>query len=247
MSSVEGSALAEADLILEKDSAIVEENDINGSSESISSPVIYTVSELADNPQVLHEVVSVINSAFKAKDETFGSGLRFPKDEDLVQQSGKDALCSVIRAGEKVVATASIQRWREPKGSAADAKLKDHRPDDYALVEAGRSYEVKAVATMVNPAFRQKGLAVRSVAKLEEEILQRTGGEFMLWIHTAEHQNGPYWRRRGFENVLIETKPIGYWGAYQPFEFVTGVKRVTQQTKLVYSDGPSTSRMLESC
>ena len=233
MARVEGSASAAADLILEKDSAVVEEKDVNGLSESISPPVIYTVSELADNPQVLREVVSVINSAFRAKDETFSSKLRFPQDEDLVQQSGKDALCSVIRAGDKVVATASIQRWREPKGSAADAKLKDERPDDYALVEAGQSYEVKAVATMVNSAFRQKGLAVRCIAKLEEEILQRTGGEFILWIHTAEYQNGPYWRRRGFENVLTETKPVGYWGAHEPFEFVTGVKRVTQQTKLV--------------
>ena len=232
MSDTLGPATVRADLILEKDPATVIEHAIDGSTETISSPVIYTVGELADNPQILHEVVSVINQAYRAKDKTFSPELRFPRDEDLVQQFGKDALCSVTRAGEKVVATASIQRWREPKGSAADEKLKEQSPDDYALVEAGRSYEVLAVATVVDPAFRQKGLAVRSVAKLEEEILKRLEGDFMLWIHTAEHQNGPYWRRRGFEDVFVETKPIGYWGAFQPFEFRTGVKRVTQQTRV---------------
>ncbi len=232
MSDMLNLASVEPDLVLEKDPATITAKEINASIENVSPPVIYTVHELANNPHILHEVVSVINQAYKTKDETFGSGLRFPKDDDLIQQFGKDALCSVIRAREKVIATASIQRWREPKGSAADNNLKKQRPNDYALVEAGRSYEVGGVATIVDPAFRQKGLAVQCLVKLESATLERTGGDFMLWIHTVESQNGPYWRRRGFENVLVETKPVGYWGAYQPFEFVTGVKRVTQRTKM---------------
>ena len=220
----------EPDLIRQKVGADVE---VNGSIEATpSSPVVYTMSELAENPHILHDVVSVINGAYLVKDEKFGSGLRFPRDQDLIEQFGEDALCSVIRAGNKIIATASIQKWREPEGSIADISFKRLKPDDYHLMETGRSYEVKAVATLEGSVYRQKGFAPRCMAKLEELLLARVGGDFLLWIHTAEYQNGPYWRRRGFENILVETKPIGYWGAYKPFDFVTGVKRVSQRTKL---------------
>ena len=192
-----------------------------------SKPTIYTVGELANNPKLLHDVVSVINTAFAQKDADFSPSLRFPEDQDLIQQFGMSCLCSVIRSGGRVIATASVQRWREPEGSLADNILKERR-HDYHLVEAGRSYEVNAVATVLDERSRKKGLATQCIQSIVDAILlENEGKDILLWIHTAEAQNGAYWRRRGFEEVLIETKPMGFWGAYEPFQFTTLVKRVS--------------------
>ena len=192
------------------------------------SPIIYTTEDLAGNPQLLHEIVALINQAFSHKDKGFTSATRFPgKDEDMLEQFGPGTLYAVIRVGDKLVATASAVKAREPESAETDSNLEKLKPDDYHLVAAGRGFEVAAVATLPESPFRKAGLATRCIAKLEDALLK--DGEFLLWIHTAEFQNGAYWRRRGFETVRIETKPAGFWGAYEPFEFMTGVKCVGQR------------------
>ena len=120
--------------------------------------------------------------------------------------------------------------WREVEGSQADIDFRRDRPDDVELVETGRSYEIGGVATLPELATRGKGLATKCIQALEKATSDlHDGDDILLWLHTAEHQNGPYWRRRGFENVFVEMKPVGYWGCFEPFEFVTMVKRVRRE------------------
>jgi GNAT superfamily N-acetyltransferase len=193
---------------------------------------IYTVGEIADSPKLLHQVVSLINFEYARKDLEFCAGLRFPRQADFLEQFGREALCAVIGVGERVVATATAGKWREIEGSSADQSFKRQRPKDIALVDAGQSYEVKGVATMEHPVTRGKGLAIRCISALEDAILASNGGsDVLLWLHTAEFQNGPYWQRRGFETVYTEEKPKGYWDAFEPFTFLTMVKRVKNTVK----------------
>jgi hypothetical protein len=108
-------------------------------------------------------------------------------------------------------------------------RSQETRPDDYKLLDHNTSWEIKAVATRNTPETRGKGLASRCIAALQQRVFDlypMAGKGCLLWIITSEAQNGPYWRRRGFEVVLSEIKPKGFWGSYEPFTFLTLVKRV---------------------
>lgn len=189
---------------------------------------IHKVPDLGNDPDLLHELVCLINEVYTNEEKDYSSGFpRFPKDQDLIEQFGPNALCAIIRREHRIVATASITPFSEPAGSMADKSFRNLRPDDYHLVETGYSFEISGVATMKEPEVRGKGLATQCIESLQKAILALNAGhEFLVWIHTAEHQNGAYWRRRGFENVLIEWKPKGYWGAWEPFQYTTLVKKV---------------------
>lgn len=190
-------------------------------------PVIYTVKDLVDNPALLREIVSLINSVYVAPEEEFEPELRFEKDQDLVDQFGKELICAVIRSEGHMLATASITPWHEYKDTDADVSFKKMRPDDYHLVESGESYEIRAVSVADTPASRKKGLATICIKALQEAVFARNGGtDFLVWVHTKEKVNGAYWRRRGFQNILIEWKPVGFWGALREFRYATLVKKI---------------------
>lgn len=198
--------------------------------------VIYTASDLRAAPVELGAVVAAINLAF-ARHETAGfHGPRFAADADLLTMLGTHGICAVLRPspssglGQDVVrATGSAIPWRPQRGGEVEDALKAERPDEFRLVKRNLSYEVKAVVTTASPDTRGKGLAGLCVDALVQHLAAQHPGEseLVLWIQLAENQNGPYWRRRGYEQVGgVEVKPKGMWGSERDFEFATLVKKV---------------------
>jgi hypothetical protein len=87
----------------------------------------------------------------------------------------------VIRSQERIVATASVKQWRPLEDNTADHAFKRDRPDDCHLLDAGRTYEVGAVAILPESAFQRKGLATRCMAVLQEALLTKhQGGDILL-------------------------------------------------------------------
>lgn len=197
---------------------------------------IYTSADLQADPHLNNSIVDVVNAAF-TRHASFNSKLRFEYPEKLVEQIGTDGLCAVAYSGDSqdsssatMLGTASLRHWHPTPGGVVDDALREDRPAaDLKLVEAGLSYELKAIATVDGPESRGKGLAGVMTQTLLEYVQEKRhqGRDVLLWLQLSEEQNGDYWRRRGYEQVgPVEVMPKGTWGATHDFEFLTMVKRM---------------------
>ena len=94
--------------------------------ERLASPFpikIYTMPELAANPDLLHEVVKLINTAF-LKNKHLEGGPRYEYDMQLVEEGGADTLCAIMYSTGEMIASASFQPWRPEQGGPVDEALK---------------------------------------------------------------------------------------------------------------------------
>jgi hypothetical protein len=194
---------------------------------------IRTLSDIASDPDLLHNLVSIINKAFRAPGSAFQSSrLRFEYDEEMIEQIGSDALCAIMTLDGRIIASACLKQWRPPRGGIIEAALKQESPDDYQLLcEEGLSWEVKAVVTADEPLTRNKGLAGRCVDVLLDQVMTQytlsTSKGLLLWVQVIEIQAGAYWRRRGYEQVgPSELKPRGMFGSFADFWYTTLCKRI---------------------
>jgi hypothetical protein len=194
---------------------------------------IRPLSDLASDPDLLHNLVSIINKAFRAPRSAFQSSrVRFEYDEEIIEQIGSDALCAIMALDGRIIASACLKQCRPPREGIIEAALKQERPDDYELTyEVGLSWEVKAVVTVDEPLTRSMGLASRCVDALLDQVmtkypLSKSKG-LLLWVHVIEIQAGAYWRRRGYEPVgPSELKKKGTFGSFADFWYTTLCKRM---------------------
>ena len=87
------------------------------------SITILTISELASNATLLHELIEVINVAYKGQDFDCDD-LRYQHDREMVEEMDGDDLCAVMTSDARVIATATFKRWRPEAGSPVDTALK---------------------------------------------------------------------------------------------------------------------------
>lgn len=188
--------------------------------------IIYTKSDLQANTTLNNTIVDVINACFR-KHVAFRGKLRFEDPSELADELGSEGLCAVAYLQDDILGSASIRQWRPAAGGVVDKALHE-QPSDLKLAQAGLSYEAKAIVTVDSPLSRGKGLAGTMIQALVEKVQQRhPGEELLLWLQLGEEQNGPYWRRRGYERVgPVEIKPKGTWGSTHDFEFCTMVRRI---------------------
>jgi GNAT superfamily N-acetyltransferase len=192
----------------------------------------YTAAELAASPSVLNDTLNVINIAFIERErESKGfEGPRFPTTDDFLDTLGPTGLCAVASSLDSILAAASLVPWQPTAYGAVSQALRDTRPDDFALLGKGVSYEVKAVATALSPEARGKGLPASCISKLADVVFARQHPEettLLLWVLVAEDTMGAYWRRNGYEQVgPTEVMPKGMWESTRDFRFSTLVKRV---------------------
>ncbi|KAF2496983.1 hypothetical protein BU16DRAFT_345486 [Lophium mytilinum] len=192
---------------------------------------IFTKAELLSQPALNNATISLITTAFLSHkvhdpDAWDKTSRRFPPstlpvNPGLADVLGDDGLCAVVCDAETgtVVATASVTHWPDFSGvnTASDA-------EDAPIGSEGLDWEVKCVASLDKPEYRGQGVAIRASAAVEEALRARIGGgaeALRLWIMCNEDRVGPYWRRRGYGEVLTIVPPVGTWGSRR--EFVIGV------------------------
>ncbi|KAM3077917.1 hypothetical protein ACMFMF_004332 [Clarireedia jacksonii] len=189
---------------------------------------IYTGEELNASPKVLHDVVHAINLAFSKHQSTGFDPPRFANTDELLEMLGSEGLCAVIRFNVTILASASIIPWSPHPDSVVAQTLSEQRPKDSLLISRGLSYEIKTAITADTPEARGKGLVGACIQELVARLRGSGDDEMLLWVQTVEDQNGPYWRRRGYELVgPVEIKEKGMWGSTKEFRFATLVKRVS--------------------
>lgn len=193
---------------------------------------VYTAVELKESPNILQDVLRVINLAFTERESLGFKGPRFANHDQLLKMLGPAGLCAVVRSQHIILAACSVIPWRPHEDGVVNKAMKETRPNNFVLVEKGLSYEVKAVATANAPESRGRGLVGMCVRELVSRLFVRHPGEstLLLWIQLAEDQSGPYWRKRGYEQVgHTEMMPKGTWESTRDFQFSTLVKRVGRQ------------------
>ncbi|KAF2453385.1 hypothetical protein BDY21DRAFT_356546 [Lineolata rhizophorae] len=182
------------------------------------SIAVYTPTELASQPALVHAVVELVNNAYFGHGD-FEEEARFKRDQALIDNIRENGLCAVVvdenaNDGDapKVIASVSANVWKEAEG------------------EPSLNYELSAVATLNSPPYRKRGLVDRCTLALQSALLERLRPsqrpDFRLWLIAVEHLNGAYWRRRGYKHVRTRVMPVGTWGARREFELATLVKRV---------------------
>ena len=110
-------------------------------------------------------------------------------------------------------------------------------------------WEPTAVAISAkDPSLRRLGLATHCVAELERDLLERIQTAQMeklectmatdngvettsssssqsqtitFWIRATTRSNAPYWARRGYEPLFVDSFAAGFWGARLDFEVMT--------------------------
>jgi hypothetical protein len=90
---------------------------------------LYTTSQLSQNPQIVHEVATLVNESYLGQPGRDSVSGRFKKDEELVEAIGEEGLTAVIfdddpeldastEAATKpvLIATSSIRLWKDADG-----------------------------------------------------------------------------------------------------------------------------------
>lgn len=187
-----------------------------------SPPTFFTTLELGSKPALLDNLIALINDAFARsripdpnKWGTAGGYKRFPSRESYLEMLGEEGFVSVIFDDTKIVAVAGAIPWQggfEKEGAG---------------IEEG--WEIKAVAVHGDAQYLRRGLAQRLYASLEQCVIKEERNRILatmdrefeekfsnrtvtLWIIAAECINGPYWRRRGYQEVRKKTYGPGTWG-----------------------------------
>jgi hypothetical protein len=209
-------------------------------SQSLSSPTLFTSSDLQSHPALVTRITNLINDAFtrsKLSDpEKWGKTprKRFLNNDQYFEMLSPTGIVAVIfdrssgvTEGQesnsdsttgKVVAVAAVVPWQ-------GGWLKEG-----AGVEEG--WEVKAVAVDGDAKYLRKGLFIRLSAALEERLMKQSLLEdakrtrLTLWILLAECINGVYWRKRGYHEVRRAVCGEGTWGCLTCFEMVVLKKDV---------------------
>jgi hypothetical protein len=190
---------------------------------------VYTAKQLKDSPTTLDEAVKVINLAFRKMWDQGFEHPRFNNTNQLLEALGPEGMCAVARQNDQIIASASIVPWQPDAAGVVYQALQQDRPDDFALMTQGMSYELKAASTLNTPASRGKGLVGMCTTELVSRLHDRHSdvSRALLWVQIADDQNGAYWRRRGYEQVgPVEIKPKGLWASVRDFNFVTLVKHI---------------------
>jgi hypothetical protein len=199
-------------------------------SPTLSSPTLYTPSDLKNDPELVTQITSLVNEAFyrsKMADPVKwrqARGRRFPTNDLYLEMLGEEGVAVVIfdrNADErKVVAVAAAVPWQ-------GGWMKEG-----AGVEDG--WEIKAVAVDGSTQYLRRGLAVQMYTYLEQYLISQTKScgfstngrpvadtdHLTFWILAAECINGVYWRKRGYEVVRRETFGPPTWGCQTNFEIV---------------------------
>ena len=228
---------------------------------TLTTPNLYTPSDLHSKPALVTQITDLINDAFTRSKKPDpikwrqGERRRFPTDDLYFEMLGNDGIAAVIfdsssndRERNKVVAVAAAVPW-----SGGWKK-------EGAGVEEG--WEIKAVAVNGDEKYLGRGLAVQLYAFLEQHLVQKSkqlgvstiGRRFeekdrlTLWILAAECINGVYWRKRGYELVRKDTALPPTWGVQTSFELIVLRKNVpfelpapasTTESKTSQIDGPA--------
>lgn len=221
----------------------------------LSNPVILARSNLTTNPALKTHLEDFISDAFLRSQlpwpERWDFTLRrFRPGTDLVDMLGGEGLLCVIyddneegpkieQGTGRVVACAAAIPWqggwmKEGKG-----------------VEEG--WEIKTVCVSGEERYAGKGLAIKVMSVLEENVIRRElartaasdaadhtvgdtktseTGAFTFWVLLADCINGPYWKKRGYKEVRRSTVGEGTWGCKTAFDMVTSRKVVPLVTNV---------------
>lgn len=189
----------------------------------------YTATDLQAEPAIAQELMDLVNLGFATHVNFHRDEPRFREVNEVSKMLGAEGLMAAGRINGSIGVCAALIPWRPAPGGIVDQAFMRDRPDDYKLTEQGLSYEVKTVITDKRSVLAsRRGLASALVSALVAKSNHRhPGQDVLLWVQAAEEQAGPYWRRRGYEQVgPVERKPKGFWSSPIPFDFLTLVKRV---------------------
>lgn len=208
----------------------------------LSEPIIFTLSELKCRPTLTTQMISLVNDAFRRSklpepEKWFYDQPRFPTIESYYEVLDDESLVVVIydEAANSIIPTdTSINGSQKEEilkgkliGCSGAIPWLGGVEKEGAGNEVG--WEVKAISVDGDKKYLKTGLAVRMVdaltqALIEKQKRQNTGGWtkglLTWWIIAAECLNGPYWRRKGFQEVRHTMLEAGAWGCKTTFDVV---------------------------
>lgn len=89
---------------------------------------VYTVEDLKESPDILHDLVSATNLAWTQNEKAGFEGPRFASNEDLLQLLGSDGLCAAARSDAIIIASASTVPWLPRSGGDVNRALRRNGP-----------------------------------------------------------------------------------------------------------------------
>ncbi|KAG9185798.1 hypothetical protein G6011_07129 [Alternaria panax] len=211
----------------------------------LSTPTLFTPSELKANPTLSKFVTQLVNDAFHRSDEIDpvkwnNTTSRFSNEEALHTLLGHEGSAIALIFDEADIAKnfekAIGNENRRVVACAAAVPWKGGWAKEGAGKESG--WEMKIVSVDGDPKYHHRGLAVQLLKFLESclvanerKVSQRAGklgeGVLTLWILAAECINGEYWRKRGYQEVRKKVEGPGVWSCKTSFEMVVLRKDVT--------------------
>lgn len=217
----------------------------------LSPPTLFTPSELQSNAALAEKIINLVNEAFTRSrianpERWVQQAPRFPNIESLHEMLSPDSVMalmfddSVARdtkeengtiQSRKVVACAAAVPWNggwEKEGAGTE-----------------EGWEIKVVCVDGDARYLGKGLPVQLLASLEGYLIEKTKknlldstsmdtaiktkestGVLSLWILAAECVAGPYWRKRGYQELRRKVYGEGVWACRTSFEMVVLRKEV---------------------
>ncbi|KAF2133889.1 hypothetical protein P153DRAFT_362931 [Dothidotthia symphoricarpi CBS 119687] len=211
----------------------------------LSTPTLFTPSELQSNPSLAKQIVELVNKAFTRSHaidpgEWILPSTRFANIESLHEMLSPESVMAVIfessDSGDKNEESEVI-RNRKIVVCAAAVSWKGGWMKEGAGVEEG--WEIKTVCVDGDVKYLRQGLALQLLASLENHLIEQmrrqpldwtpaekaiktkeSTGVLTLWVMSVESMTGPYWRKRGYQEIRRKVYGKGVWGCLTSFEMV---------------------------
>lgn len=166
----------------------------------MTTPVLSVVPAGSIDDTLRHQLVEVVNAAFVRHGWLF-PGTRTSLEEFPEETEGSELILLHEAPDRAVAAMAMIH----PDEALPDALY-------LGMVVVAPQYQGRAYG--------------EHLLRAAEEVARQRSFQIVKLVTVVELGNVAYWTRYGFSVVTEEHRPEGYWGAMQPYRYVTMTKRL---------------------